>query len=157
MLPEKPRQAPPLGRVLRILLGLVLIAYVAPVYLHVSLRLVIGSLLLMIGLIAPYSIILIASSRRIMPMLGAIAAQGLLIALFVAGGFGLPIVGGGKGQLAAVSFFGISLVVAGVGGLPGCELMAIPGVFFHGRAELACLIFSPLDKLEHKLRSKHHI
>jgi hypothetical protein len=46
------------------------------------------------------------------------------------------------------------LVVAGVRAVPGCELMAIPGVFFRKNSELACLIFSPLDKLERKLRSK---
>jgi len=40
---------------------------------------------------------------------------------------------------------------------PGCELMAIPGIFFGKHNELACLIFSPLDKLERKLRSKRDV
>jgi hypothetical protein len=43
-------------------------------------------------------------------------------------------------------------VVAGVRAVPDCEVMAIPGVLFGKRTELACLIFSPLDKLERKLR-----
>jgi hypothetical protein len=47
------------------------------------------------------------------------------------------------------------LVVAGVRALSGCELMAIPGIFFRKDTELACLVFSPLDKLERKLRGKH--
>jgi hypothetical protein len=78
----------------------------------------------------------------------------LLVALYLAGGHGSLILGHGEGQLAAVTFLGISLVVAGVRATPGCELMAIPGLFFGKDTELVCLIFSPLDKLERKLRSK---
>src|SRR5439155_14450492 len=109
------------------------------------------------GLIGVYSFIHIVVSRRIVafgPFLGAIVANGLLVALYIAGGSGLPILGHGKGQLAAVTFFGVSLVVAGVRATPGCEVMAIPGVFFGKHTELACPIFSPLDKLERKLQSK---
>jgi hypothetical protein len=84
-------------------------------------------------------------------------AAGLLVVLYGAGGSGLPILGGGKGQLAAVTFLGISLVVAGVRAAPGCEVMAIPGLIFKKHTELACLIFSPLDKLECKLRSKREV
>jgi hypothetical protein len=148
------------GRVLRILLGLVLIVYVAPVYFQVPVRVAAGSLLLMLGLIGVYSLIHIVVSRRIVgfgPSLGAVVAVGLLVALYVAGASGLPILGRGKGQLAAATFLGVSLVVAGVRAAPGCELMAIPGLFFGKHTELACLIFSPLDRLERKLRSKRGV
>jgi len=37
---------------------------------------------------------------------------------------------------------------------PGCEVMAIASLLFRKHTELACLIFSPLDTLERKLRSK---
>lgn len=151
------RQAPPLGRALRVLLGLVLIAYVIPVYLQVRRQVTVGSLLLMAGLTGVYSLIHIVVSRRIIPFglwLGAIVMWALPVALYMAGASKLPIVGGGKGQLAAVTFLGISLVVAGVRANPGCELMAIPGVFFRKHTELACPIFSPLDRLEGKLRGK---
>jgi hypothetical protein len=84
-------------------------------------------------------------------------ALGALVALYVAGATGSRIFGHGKGELAAVTFLGISLVVAGVRAVPGCELMAIPGVFFRKHTELACLIFSPLDRLERKLRSKRDV
>jgi len=154
---QQPRKAPPVGRVLRILLGLVLIAYVAPVYFQVPVRVAMGSLLLVIGLIGVYSLIHIVVSRRIVafgPFLGAIVANGLLVALYVAGASRLPILGHGKGQLAAVTFFGVSLVVAGVRAAPGCEVMAIPSLLFGKHTELACLIFSPLDRFERKLRSK---
>jgi len=154
---QQSRQAPPLGRVLRILLGLALMIYVTPVYSQVPVRVAVGSLLLMLGLIGIYSLIHIVVSRRIVafgPFLGAIVANGLLVALYVAGASGLPILGHGKGQLAAVTFFGVSLVVAGVRAAPGCEVMAIPGLLFGKHTELTCLIFSPLDRFERKLRSK---
>jgi len=54
-------------RVLRILLGLVLMVYVAPVYFQVPVRVAVRSLLLMLGLIGVYSLIHIAVSRRIIP------------------------------------------------------------------------------------------
>jgi uncharacterized membrane protein len=154
----RPDKAPPVGRVLRIMLGLVLMIYVMPVYFQVPARAAVASLLLMLGLIGVCSLIHILVSRRILrfgPCLGAFLGLGLLVALYVAGGSALPILGRGKGQLAAVTFVGISLVVAGVRGVPGCELMGIPSVLFGKDTELACLIFSPLDMLERKLRTKH--
>ena len=157
---QQPSKAPPMGRALRILLGLVLIGYTVPVYFRIPIRLAVGAWLLGLGLIGVYSLIHIVVSRRVVafgPFLGAVVANGLLIALYVAGGSGLPILGHGEGQLAAVTFFGISLVVAGVRGAPGCELMAIPGLLFGKHTELACVIFSPLDKLERKLRSKRAV
>src|SRR5437868_8643983 len=55
--PQQPRQASPMGRALRILLGLVLMVYVAPVYFQVSARVSVGSLLLIVGLIGIYSLL----------------------------------------------------------------------------------------------------
>jgi len=155
---QQPRQAPPVGRVVRVLFGLALIVYVTPVYFRVPTRVVTGSLLLILGLIGIYSLIDIVVARRIIIAFSLRAAtvtvHGLVVALYVAGAFRLPIFGHGAGQLAAVAFLGISLVVAGVRGVPGCELMAIPGVFFRKGTELSCLVFSPLDRLERRLRSK---
>jgi hypothetical protein len=159
-LPQQPRQAPPVGRAIRILLGLVLMVYAVPTYFQLPVSLAVGALLLMLGLVGVYSLIQVIVSRRMVafgPCLGAVVAMGLLVALYVAGASGLPIFGHGKGQLAAVTFLGVSLVVAGVRAAPGCELMAIPGVLFGKHTELACVIFSPLDKLERKLRSKHGV
>jgi hypothetical protein len=155
---QQPRLAPPVGRALRILLGLVLIAYVTPVYFRVPPRVAVGSLLLIFGLIGACSLIHVTVARRIIsvgPCLGAAVTTGLLVALYVAGASELPILSRGKGQLAAVTFLGISLVVAGVRAVPRCELMAIPGLLFLKDIDLACLVFSPLDRLERKLRSKH--
>ncbi len=155
---KQPRLAPPVGRALRILVGLALMIYVTPVYFQVPVRVAVGSLLLVLGLIGVYSLIHIVVSRRIVAFgscLGAVVAFGLLVTLYAAGASVLPILGRGKGQLAAVTFLGLSLVVAGVRAFPGCEVMAIPGLVFGKQTELACLIFSPLDRLERKLRSKH--
>ena len=54
------RQAPPVGRALRILLGVLLIVYVTPVYFRVPVDVVVGSVLLILGLIGVYSLIHIA-------------------------------------------------------------------------------------------------
>lgn len=157
---QQPRRAPPVGRALRILLGLTLIVYVMPTYFRVPVTVAVGSLLLMLGLTGIYSLIHIVVSRRILafgPCLGTVVASGLLIALYFAGASRSPILGRGKGELAAVTFLGVSLVVAGVRAAPGCELMAIPGVLFGNHTELACIIFSPLDRLERRLRNKRSV
>jgi hypothetical protein len=154
--PQQPRQAPPVGRALRIVLGLALIVYVAPVYFQIPARISVRVLLLMLGLLGAYSLIHILISRRIIsfgPCIGAIVAVGLLILLCAASYPGISILGRGQGELAAVTFLGISLVVAGLRAAPGCEVMAIPGLLFGKHTELGCIIFSPLDRLECKLRS----
>jgi hypothetical protein len=150
------RKAPPLGRALRILIGLALIAYVTPVFFRVPLRFIVEVFLLLLGFIALFSLLHIASQRIVAfgSSLGAVVAIGLLVALYVAGTHGSLIFGHGEGALAVITFLGVSLVVAGVRAAPGCEVMAIPSLFFRKHTELACLIFSPLDNLERKLRSK---
>jgi len=152
-----PRKAPPLGRALRILIGLALIAYVTPVFFRVPLRFTVDVFLLMLGLIAIYSLLQIVVFRHIVAFsssLGAVVAAGLLVALYVFGVHDSLIFGHGEGALAVITFLGISLVIAGVRAAPGCEVMAIPSLLFRTHTELACLIFSPLDDLERKLRSK---
>jgi hypothetical protein len=49
-----PRHAPPVGRALRILVGLLLMILVAPVYFRVDAALAIGALLLVLGLVGVY-------------------------------------------------------------------------------------------------------
>ncbi len=157
---QQSRRAPPVGRALRILLGLALTIYAAPVYFRVDLPLTVRTLLLVLGLIGVYSLIHFIASRRIAGFgrgLGACVAMGLLVAVYVAGAPGAPLLGRGEGELAACTFLAISLVVAGVRADPGCEVMAIPGALFGKHTELACLVFSPLDRLERKLRSKRAV
>jgi hypothetical protein len=139
------------------LLGVVLIVYVTPVYLRLPSRIFFGSLLLMLALVAAYCAIHLAVGRGVAglsPHFATALVHALLIALYIAGFSRAPVVGGGKGQLAAATFFGVSLVVAGIRGVAGCELMAIPDLFLRKDVELGCLIFSPLDGLERKLRNR---
>jgi hypothetical protein len=104
--------------------------------------------LLMLGLVAVYSSIHLLISRRIVFLgsgSGAVVTTMLLVVVYFAGG---------AAALAAITFLGLSLIVAGVRAVAGCELMAIPNLLFGTDAELACLMFSPLDRLERKLRMK---
>jgi len=151
------RRAPPLGRVLRILIGLGLLAQVTPVYFHVDPGLAIGAVLLMLGLMAVYSLLHVVVSRRLVtlsPALGAVVGLGTLVAVYLAGAPGGPLLGRGEGELAAGTFLGVSLLIAGVRADPGCEVMAIPSALFRKHAELACLVFSPLDAWERRWRRK---
>jgi len=132
-------------------------AQVTPVYFHVDARLAIGAVLLMLGLLAVYSLLHVVVSRRLVaigPGLGAVVGLGMLVAVYLAGAPGAPLLGRGEGELAAGTFLGISLLVAGVRADPGCEVMAIPGALFGKHTELACLVFSPLDAYERRWRSK---
>src|ERR1700736_308351 len=150
----------PVGRALRILFGLALILYVAPVYFRIPVHVTIGSLLLVLGLIGVYCLINVLVLRQVVsfgPGLGAVVASGLLVALYFVGTSRLPIVGHGKGQLAAITFLGVSLVIAGIRAVPGCEVIAIPGLLFGKHADLPCLIFSPLDRLESKFQRKPNV
>ncbi len=154
---RRSRKAPPVGRALRVLLGVVLMIQVVPIYFHVDARLALEALLLMLGLLIVYSLLHVVVSRRLVafgPGLEAVAGLGILVALYLAGGPGAPLLGRGEGQLAAGTFLGASLIVAGMRADPGCEVMAIPGALFGKHTELACLVFSPLDWLERKWRSK---
>ena len=151
------RRAPPVGRVLRILIGLGLMAQVTPVYFHVDSGLAIGAVLLILGLVAVYSLLHVVVSRRLItlgPGLGAVVGLGTLAAVYLAGAPGGPLLGRGEGELAAGTFLGVSLLIAGVRADPGCEVMAIPSALFRKNAELACLVFSPLDAWERRWRRK---
>jgi hypothetical protein len=130
---------------------------VMPVYFRVPLRISVSVLLLMLGLIGVYCLIHILISRRVIgfgPRVGAFAAVGLLVALCILSWPALAILGRGRGELAVVTFLGISLLIAGWRATPGCELMAIPDLLFDKHADMPCLIFSPLDWLERRLRRK---
>jgi hypothetical protein len=99
----RPHRAPPLGRALRILIGLALIVYVTPVFFRVPLRFTGKVFLLVLGLIGLFSLLHIVVSRRIVafgPSLGAVLAAGLLAALYVVGTHGSLIFGRGEGALA---------------------------------------------------------
>lgn len=148
-------KAPPVGRALRVLFGLVLMVYVTPVYFRVPPRISVSVFVMIVGLTGAYSLIHIFISRRILgPGLGAVVAVGLLVAVVVFSWPPIAILGQGQGALAAASFFGISLLIAGWRATSGCELMAIPDLLLGKHSNMPCLIFSPLDWLERRFWRK---
>jgi hypothetical protein len=67
------------------------------------------------------------------------------------------LLGGGIGQMGAMSYIGGSLFIDSFNGDSGCEVMALPGIFMGERTHLACLLFSPLDWIEEKLTFERRI
>src|SRR5258708_21903340 len=124
---QPPRKAPSVGRVLRLLVGLLLIVQVAPVYFHVDTRVAFGALLLMVGLLIVYSLLHIVVSRRLVALgsgPGALLGLGILVVLYLAGGLGGPFLGRGEGRLAAFTFLRVSLVGAAVRAEPRWQVIA---------------------------------
>ena len=59
--------------------------------------------------------------------------------------------GGVLGQVGALSFLAVSLLLAAIRADGGCEVMSIPSLVFGKRTHLICLLFSPLDWVEEKI------
>lgn len=59
---------------------------------------------------------------------------------------------GGAARLGVIAFLGGSLLVAGIRGDPGCEVTAIPGMIRRRAGQLPCVVLSPVDALERRLR-----
>jgi hypothetical protein len=131
--------------------------YVTPVYFRVPLRISVTVLLLMLGLIVLYCLIHIFISQRILafgPGMGAFVAVASLVALCVFSWPAIAILRRGEGELAAVTFLGVSLLIAGWRAAAGCELMTIPDLLLGKHTDMPCLIFSSLDWLERRLRRR---
>lgn len=65
-----------------------------------------------------------------------------------------PVFGSGAGQVAALTFLGVSLIVAGLRGDSGCEVMALPNALFGRRCHLACIVLSTIDRAEKQLSTR---
>ena len=153
--PDKGQRALPVGRLLRLLLGLILMADLIPIYGRLGVPFLFRTALLILAMLAMYSFIHVLAWRKVLGLnswLGTALTLALLIAVYLAGGRGGLLLGRGEGQLAAGTFLGLSLLVAGMRGDAGCELMSIPGALFNKRCRLPCVVFSPVDWLERKLR-----
>ena len=147
-----PRRARLVGRILRFLMAGFLIATVVPHYLGASwqwnLKIVaaIGALTL---LYTAMHLIITKYVPHLNRWLGAVLAITPAVLFFV--------LGGGIGQMAALSYIGGSLFVDSFNGDSGCEVMALPGIFSGERTHLACILFTPLDWIEQKLTLKRKI
>ena len=148
---DRRRIAGPVGRVLRIGAGVLLLGSIAGSYLNGSAPFIARSVALAALLLVVYLLVhrlLTARPAGLGPWFGAMAAFAPLILMYILGIGDGPLFGAGEGQLAALTFLGASLVLAGLRGDTGCEVMAFPNALTHSEARLVCLIFSPIDRLE---------
>lgn len=81
-----------------------------------------------------------AHVKRLNPCLGALLAWAPEIILYVFGGTSI--------KLGVLLFVAASLLLAGIRGDPGCEVMSIPALIFRRHVHLPCFVFSPIDWLE---------
>ena len=138
-----PRRARPIGRILRFLLAGFLIARVAPHFLTASWQSNLKIAAAIAGLIVLYTAMHLIIGKyvpRLNRWLGAVLAVVPAALLFI--------IGGGIGQMGALSYVGGSLFIDSLNGDSGCEVMALPGLLFRERTHLACLLFSPIDIME---------
>lgn len=137
-------RAPPIGRIFRLLVGGGLLALAAQFW--VGIQLPLGPAGIALGLILSY-IGVQFSIARFFPEIHRWV--GALLALLPAGI--VYMVGGELGQIGVLTFLGLSMVVAGIRGYPGCEVLAIPSLLLGRRSNLACILFTPTDWVERRL------
>ena len=140
------RRARPIGRILRFLLAGYLIAIVIPQYLGASWQTNLKIAAAIGGLLILYTAMHLVIAKyvpRLNRWLGAVLAVTPAVLLFL--------LGGGIGQMGALSYIGGSLFIDSLIGDIGCEVMAVPGIVCNERTHLACILFSPFDWLEEKL------
>lgn len=120
-----------------------------PVYTAVTLE---GSLIRLswgLGLIFFYlalHFLILKMEVKINRIVGAILAFGPFLSVFFIGY-------GGPAATGALTFLSASLLLAGIKGDSGCEVMSIPALFTGKHTHLACLLFSPIDWCERSIRS----
>lgn len=140
-------RAPPVGRLLRGLLGVWLLYVVSSVLFRNTGDFAMRVLGIALGLAVLYVLLAFAIrtyAAGLHPWLGAILALVPVCAVYALGGPG--------GRIGALAFLGPSLVLASLRGDPGCEVMSIPGALARRHTDLACLLFTPTDWLERRLR-----
>lgn len=137
-----------IGRVFRFSLGALLLWMVVPFFRAAEAASIGQVLLLILLLTALYALLHVGVYRflpGLHPLLGAALALVPAILVFV----WLP-----RGDVAVASFIGLSLLLAGLGGDAGCEVMSIPGLLLRRKTHLACILFTPSDWLESKLSTR---
>lgn len=136
---------PPISRTLRFLVGAWLLLVVllnAPAIGGVAAAtLAVTVLALAVFYVGLQLLLMRRASLR--PALAVVIAVAPVVVIFAVGGTGMA--------LGAVTFYGVSLLVAALRGDPGCEVLSIPGMMLRRRAHVLCLLFSPLDALERRL------
>ncbi len=101
----------------------------------------------MVGLIVFYAVVHLLISKflpNINPWVGALIAVAPVLLVFF--------VGSQEVRHGVIFFLGVSLLLTGIRGDGGCEVMTIPGMILGKRTHLVCIVLSPLDWVEEKLR-----
>lgn len=139
-----------MGRTVRLLVGLLLLAVavqsLAGATLDPGLALRIAGWTAI--LVALYLVLHLAVRRwtpDLHPWAGAALALLPAVALWVTGG---------ARALSVILFIGLSLVVAAVRSDGGCEVMSLPALLSGRRTHFVCLLFSPIDRVEARLRKR---
>ncbi len=138
----------PIGRILRFALGIFFITEVLPVYMAVDSKGIFIRLSWALGLLLLYFIlhyIILNFALKLNSLIGAILAFAPFLAVFVIGYAGPAATG-------ALTFLAVSLIIAAIKSDSGCEVMSIPSAFTRKHTHLCCLLFSPIDWLEKKLK-----
>ena len=141
-------KALPIGRILRLALGVFFVSEVLPVYMDVTMNGALIRLSWALGLMVIYlllHLLILKFKPKINSVIGAILAFGPLLAVFFIGY-------GGPAATGALTYLATSLLIAAIRGDGGCEVMSIPALFTGRHTHLCCLLFSPIDWCEGKFK-----
>lgn len=138
-------RARPVGRAVRLLLGAFLIYVPASHLIGGPASLTVQVVALALVLVVFYALVHLLISSYI-PVVnrwaGALLALTPVLLAFSMGG---PAV-----QYGVVLFLGVSLLLTGIRGDGGCEVMTLPAMVLGKRTHLVCVVLSPLDWVEEK-------
>lgn len=146
----------PLGRILRFLLGVALLAWALVLGRGAALAIMPGALGVALGLLVLYTLVHLSLARwfgPLHPALGLLIALGPPALVFALGMPGGLIFGRGVGAVGMLLYIGVSLFVMAVRADPGCETTALPNALFRRQVYLPCILFSPIDAIERRLRT----
>ena len=135
----------PVGRILRFVLGALLVGLLYPIVISASSDVLTWSAAVVVGLIAFYTLIHLLVMKylpNINKYVGTILALSPAVAVLL--------LSGAPGEIAVTGYIGGSLILDALTADLGCEVMALPGLFFQKRTHLSCIVFSPIDWLENK-------
>ena len=143
------RKARPVGRAIRLLLGVLLVVEGGRHLVGTSLGLVVTTAGVVIGEFLFYAALHLVIVRYVPSVdrcLGAFVAVTPVVLVFV--------FGGAASMLGTLLFVGVSLLFTAVRNDAGCEVMTLPGMVFGQRTHLVCVAISPIDWVEEKMSSR---
>ena len=138
--------ARPVGRVLRLVLGVLLVVEGGRPLVGNDLALVAMTVGVVLGEFLFYAavhLVILRLASSINRWAGALLAVTPVFLVFV--------LSDAPGRLGTLLFVGISLLLTALRNDAGCEVMTLPGIVLGRRTHLVCVAFSPLDWVEEKV------